>query len=92
MTITAHFERFHNFDFERSFLKGENLFYKTGVLFFLLKVLQLKSQHFHIRLPLQMPMLRQIEWGLQNGPTVESGISPLTTLFFLKYEYKKLLI
>ena len=27
-------------------------------------------------------MLRQTEWGVQNGPTTASGVLPLTTLFF----------
>ena len=27
-------------------------------------------------------MLRQIEWGVQNGAITKSGVLPLTTLFF----------
>ena len=29
-------------------------------------------------------MLRQIEWRLQNGPIIKSGVLPVTTLFFWK--------
>ena len=29
-------------------------------------------------------MLRQIEWRIQNGPTIKSGFLPVTTLFFLE--------
>ena len=29
-------------------------------------------------------MLRQIEWRLQNGPTTNSGVFPVTTYFFGK--------
>ena len=31
------------------------------------KVRRLKMQHFHGKLPCQKPMLRQIEWEVQNG-------------------------
>ena len=27
-----------------------------------------------------MPMPRQIEWGLQNGPITENGVLPVTNL------------
>ena len=29
-------------------------------------------------------MLRQIEWGVQRGPITESGVLPLTILYFLE--------
>ena len=29
-------------------------------------------------------MLRQIEWRLQNGPITNSGVLPVTALFFWK--------
>ena len=31
----------------------------------------MKTHHFHTKLPHQKPMLRQIEWWLQNGPNFE---------------------
>ena len=30
-------------------------------------------------------MLRQIEWGVQNGPITKNGILSLTTPFFEKF-------
>ena len=39
-----------------------------------MKILGLKTQHFHKKLPCQRPMLRQIEWGVQNGPTTKKGV------------------
>ena len=38
-------------------------------------------------------MLRQIEWGLQNGPITKNTVLPVATLFFLKilFHYKYLL-
>ena len=33
----------------------------------------------------QKPMLRQIEWRLQNGPFTKSGVLPITILFFGKF-------
>ena len=30
-------------------------------------------------------MLRRIEWRLQNGPTTESGVLPVTALCFWKF-------
>ena len=45
---------------------------------------RLKKHHFHSKLLCQKPMLRQIEWWLQNGLITESGVLPVTTLFFWK--------
>ena len=42
-------------------------------------------QHFHTKLLCQKPMLRQIEWGVPNGPTTNNGVLPVTTLVFRKY-------
>ena len=38
-------------------------------------------------------MLREIVWGLQNGPITKILVLPLTTLFFLKmyFEYNIIL-
>ena len=30
-------------------------------------------------------MLRQIEWGVQNGPITKNGVLPVTILFFRKF-------
>ena len=55
---------------------------KNWSIVFKLQVLRLKMQHFHTKLPCQKPILRQIEWGVQNGPTTKNGVIPVTTLFF----------
>ena len=78
ITITGDFERFQYFDFGTSLLKNENLL-KTN---FHKKVLRLKMQHFHKKLICQRPILRQIEWGVQNGPITKNGVLLLTTFFF----------
>ena len=38
-------------------------------------------QHFHTKLPYQKPMLRQIEWEVQNGPIKNNGFLPLLDFF-----------
>ena len=42
----------------------------------------LKLHHFHSKRLCHKPMLRQVEWWLQNGPIIKSGLVPVTTLFF----------
>ena len=69
VTTTGDFERFQCFNFETNFLKN--------------KVLRLKAQHFHTKLPCQKPILRQIEWEVQNGPITKNGVLPATTFFFV---------
>ena len=68
VTTTGNSERFQSFNFETNFLKN--------------KVLRLKAQHLHTKLPCQKPILRQIEWEVQNGPIKKNGVLPVTTLFF----------
>ena len=41
--------------------------------------------YFHTILSYQKPMLRQIEWWVQNGPISKNGVLPVTTLFFWKF-------
>ena len=41
--------------------------------------------NFHTKPPCQKPMLRQIEWGVQNGPIRKNGLLPVTALFFSKF-------
>ena len=80
MTITENSERFQYF--QTNFMKNENFFQDTGVLAFYLKVLRLKTQHFHTKLLCQKQMLRQIKWGEQNGLITEIGVLPVNTSFF----------
>ena len=35
-------------------------------------------------MPYQKPILRQTEWGVQNGPITKNEDLPVTTLLFLK--------
>ena len=46
---------------------------------------RLKTHHFHTKQPYQKPMLRQIEWWVQNGPMIQNGVFPVSTLFFWKF-------
>ena len=32
-------------------------------------------------------MLREIEWGVQNGPVTKNGVFPVTILFFRKFYF-----
>ena len=50
-----------------------------------MRTLRLKTHHFHTKLPYQNPMLRQIEWWVQNGPIKKDGVLPVTNLFFWKF-------
>ena len=49
--------------------------------------------HFHTKLPYQKPMLRQVEWRVQNGPVTKNEFLPVTTLLFLKilFQFKNFL-
>ena len=44
----------------------------------------MNTHHFYIKLPYQKPMLRQIEWWVQNGSITKNRALPATTLFFWK--------
>ena len=63
--------------FWNKFPEKLKLFSKILGNVFWLKLLQLKLTH-------QKSLLRQIEWGVQDGPTTKDGVLPVTTLFFLK--------
>ena len=53
------------------------------------KVLKLKAQCFHTKLPYQKAMLRQTKWEVQNGLITKDGVLPVTTLFFLKIFFQR---
>ena len=98
MTFIRNFDHFQYFDFTINFLDNENLFQKTGVSLFWLKVLRLKLHHFHTKLPCQELTLTQIEWGVQNAPITKNGVLSITTLFLrifcfsLRTPYKELIL
>ena len=62
----------------------ETLFKKLEYRFLVEKP-KLKTQYFPTKLPCQKPMLRQIEWWVQNGPITNNRVLPVTTLFFTKF-------
>ena len=45
-------------------------------------MLRLKTKHFHIQLPRQKLLLRQIECDVQNGPITKNGVLPVLLYFF----------
>ena len=66
---------------------GKEIFRKTK---YFLKKLEYRflvesTKNFHTKLACQKPMLRQIEWRVQNGPITKKGVLPATTLFFWKF-------
>ena len=77
MIITGEFERFHYFNFIlTNFLQNEN-----WAMAFNCKYYDGK-QDFHVKLYCQKPMLRQIEWEMQNGPITRNWVLPICTLLF----------
>ena len=61
---------------KKRFLKSYNFFQKPGGLFLVQTTMNQK------RMLRQKPMLRQIEWGVQNRPITKNGRLPPTTSFF----------
>ena len=49
-----------------------------------LKQIFWKTHHFHTKRLCQKPTLRQIVWGVQNGPITKNWVLPVTILFFRK--------
>ena len=43
----------------------------------------LKTHYLHTKLLCQKPLLRQIEWGVQSGPTIKNGVFYLKNFYFL---------
>ena len=82
--ITANFDRFQYFNFTTDLPYNDFFFSKNWSTIIYLKVLRLKKPHFHAKLPCQKPMLKQIEWGVQNGAITKTRILPVTDLTFHK--------
>ena len=82
MTISKNFERFQYFNFEKSFLENEYLFQKLEYCS-LVESTKIENVSFPYKTVIcQKPMLRQMEWLLQNGRITKNGVLPKTTLFF----------
>ena len=73
MTITGNFELFQYFFFETSFLEKENLFWKTGVNFLSWKS-TVERVAFPYKTSCQKPILRQTEWGVENGRITKNAV------------------
>ena len=57
-------------------------FFKNLENYFLVKTTNIETNS---KLVCQRPMLKQIEWWLQNGPIIMSGVLPVATLFSWKF-------
>ena len=63
----------------------KQIFWKTKTFFknveyrFLVETTKIETNHFHWLY--QKPILRQIEWGLQNGPITIRGVLPANNYF-----------
>ena len=66
-------------------LEKPKFFSKNGTIDLEQKVQKLKTQHFHTKQPCQKPMLKQIEWRVQNGLITKSRVLPVTTTFLQKF-------
>ena len=67
----------------------KQIFWKTITFFKKLEyrflVVRLKTRFFYTKLPCQKPMLRRIEWWVQNGALIKNVILQVTTLFFRNF-------
>ena len=73
---------FHTLTLQQFFWITKTPFSENWSTDFQLKVLSIKAHHFHTKMQFQKPMLRKIEWGVQNGPITENRVLRLTILFF----------
>ena len=85
---------FNTLTLKQVFWKTKSFFKKLEYPFF---VESTKIEKASFPYKYQKPMLRQIEWWVQNGPITKNGVLPVTTLFFWKFcfslrtSYKKLI-
>ena len=77
------FKRFQYFErnLKEIFWKTKTFFKKLGYCF-LVETTRIENNDFNSNLRSQQPMLRQIEWRLQNAPVTKSGVWPATALSF----------
>ena len=81
--ITESFKRFQYFNLEINFLENENLFQKTGVPFFS-KTTKIENTPFPFKTALSEDNVKTNRMATAKWTYHESGIFPLTTLFFWK--------
>ena len=91
--ISGNFQCFQYFNFGTDFLESKNLNQKTGELCFSWKhwKRRLTTHDFHVKLPYLKPMLRQIEWWVQNGPITKNGVLPVKFYFHTSIFIRKVL-
>ena len=88
VTITGNFGRFRYFKQTLNKLsEKQKPFPISWSATFQLKVLRLKTQNCHTKMPFQKPMLKQIEWEVQNGPLTKNAILAVTN-FFLEFGFR----
>ena len=88
VAISGNFKRFQYSNFETDFLENGSLFQKTGVPFFSWISTKIENVSLPYKTVYQKPMVRQIEWWVQNGPITKNGVYPVTTLFiFWKFYF-----
>ena len=75
---------FNTLTLRQIFWKTKTFFQKNRVPF-LVESTRLKTHHFHTKLTNQKPMLRQIEWWVQNIPFTKNEVLPVTTSLFWKF-------
>ena len=81
--ISESFKRFQYFNFETNFLKNENFFQKTGVLF-LVEITKIESTSFSLITGLsgtnvKTNRMTTAKWAKE---ITKSGVLPVTTFFF----------
>ena len=77
VTTSGNLERFQYF--------SKKSFQINWSTIFQLKALRSKMHHFHRKLPHQKPMLRQIEWWVQNRSIAKNAVLPETSSFFWRF-------
>ena len=75
---------FNTLTLKQIFSKTRTFFIKTG-LPFLVESTSIENATFSCKIALKKPMLRLIEWGIQDGPIAKNGVLPVTTLVFRKF-------
>ena len=81
MIITGYFERFQYSNFETNFLKNENLFQKTGLLF-LVESTKIEKAIVAYKTSLSDSNVKINRIGSKNGLITKNGILSVTALFF----------
>ena len=79
--------RFYHRVFELSSGKWKFFLKKLGYSF-LVQSTANENTTFPSKTAYQKPILRQIDWVVQNGPIEKNGFLPLTASFFFKFNFR----